>query len=165
MKRTAKDCITASRAGIFPAAETRATRTPIKPVSGKRAKENRQRSAMADRLWPDRREGTVMCGCGRPECHRPATDLHEPLSRARGGSITDEANAIPLSRNCHDEITFSPESELGWAYEAGILVHSWTVAEVKPQVLSDELIGASIAAITPEDAADLLGSLKTGVKR
>ena len=100
-------------------------RQPIKPVSVQRQAENRVRRAMADRLWPDRREGTVMCGCGRPECQRPADDLHEPLSRARGGSITDEGNAIPLSRHCHDEITFRPESELQWAYDAGLLVHSW----------------------------------------
>ena len=93
--------------------------TQIKPVSGKRARENRQRTAMADRLWPDRREGTVMCGCGRPECHRRADDLHEPLSRARGGSITDEANARPLARECHDEITLGPD----WAYRAGLIKH------------------------------------------
>ena len=90
-------------------------------VSRKRAAENRERRAMADRLWPDRREGTVMCGCGRPECHRKADDLHEPLSRGRGGSITDEANARPLARECHDEITLGPD----WAYEAGLLRHSW----------------------------------------
>ena len=96
-------------------------------VSRKRAAENRERRAMADRLWPDRREGTVMCGCGRPECHRRADDLHEPLTRARGGSITDEANARPLARECHDEITLGPESELGWAYDCGLLIHSWGV--------------------------------------
>jgi hypothetical protein len=62
-----------------------------------------------------------MCGCGRPECHRRADDLHEPLSRARGGSITDEANVRPLARECHDEITLGPD----WAYEAGLLRHSW----------------------------------------
>jgi hypothetical protein len=98
---------------------------PIPRESRKRAHANRERSAMADRRWPDRREGTVMCGCGRPDCNRPAMDLHELLSRARGGSITDEANCIPLSRICHDEVTFRPESELGWAYSAGILRHSW----------------------------------------
>ena len=124
---------TASRGPIFPAAGTPASpsgrktaaRKPINPVSDKRRAENRERRAMADRRWPDRREGTVMCGCGRPECQRPADDLHEPLSRARGGSINDEGNAIPLSRHCHDEITFRPESELQWAYDAGLLVHSW----------------------------------------
>jgi len=113
-------------AGNRETGKSAATRGATIPrVSKKRAAENRERAAMADRLWPDRREGTVMCGCGRPECHRRADDLHEPLSRARGGSITDEANAIPLARECHDEITFKPESELGWAYDLGLLVHSW----------------------------------------
>jgi len=98
---------------------------PLAPVSARRARENRERRAMADRRWPDRREGTVMCECGRPECQRRADDIHEPLTRARGGSITDEANARALARECHDEITFKPESELQRAYDAGLLVHSW----------------------------------------
>ena len=98
-------------------------RTQINPVSKRRARENRQRTAMADRHWPDRREGTVMCT--RPGCDRLADDLHEPLSRARGGSIVDPENSAPLCRPCHDEVTFKPESELGWAYGAGLLKHSW----------------------------------------
>ena len=98
----------------------------LRAVSAKRARENRERRAMADRLWPDRRDGTVMCGCGRPECHRRADDLHETLSRARsGGDITNPDIWVPLSRSCHDEITFRPESELQWAYDLGLLVHSW----------------------------------------
>ncbi len=32
---------------------------------------------------------------------------------------------VPLCRPCHDEVTFRPESELGWAYDAGLLRHSW----------------------------------------
>ena len=93
---------------------------PIRPVSDKRRAENRKRAAMADRLWPDRREGIVMCGCGRPECNRRADDGHEILTRARGGSITDETNVIPLARECHGEIQLGPD----WAYAAGLLRHS-----------------------------------------
>ena len=127
---------TASRGPIFPAAGTPASpsarktaaRKPIKPVSDKRRAENRERRAMADRIWPDRREGTVMCGCGRPECQRPADDLHEPLSRARGGSITDEGNVIPLSRHCHDEITLGPD----WAYRAGLIKHNGLCCQGRP---------------------------------
>ena len=99
-------------------------RSRIKPVSDKRAKQNRERRAMADRLYPDRREGIVMCAV--PWCTRPADDLHEPLTRARGGSITDEDNMVPLCRICHDLITFAPESELQWAYDLGLLKHSWS---------------------------------------
>jgi hypothetical protein len=95
--------------------------TRLAPVSAKRKAENRERRAMVRRLWPDGQPP-----CCRPGCTRLADDLHEPLTRARGGSITDEENAKPLCRPCHDEITFSPESELGWAYECGLLVHSWT---------------------------------------
>lgn len=104
-----------------PKGKSAATRKPIKPVSDKRRAENRERRAMADRLWPDRREGTVMCGCGRPECHRPADDLHEPKFRSRLGSITDPENAIPVSRECHDWI-HTHEQE---AHELGLAVHSW----------------------------------------
>ena len=114
--------ITASRAGKFPAAERdkSAARKPIRPVSVKRARENRERRAMADRRWPDRREGTVMCECGRPECNRRADDGHEILTRARGGSITDGANVKALARACHQEIQLGP----AWAYRAGLLKHS-----------------------------------------
>lgn len=93
--------------------------TAIAAASKKRARENRERAAMADRRWPDRREGTVMCGCGRPDCNRPADDLHEILTRGRGGSITDEVNTVPLARECHDEIQLGPD----WAYRAGLLKH------------------------------------------
>lgn len=74
---------------------------------------------MVTRLYPERPQ------CARPGCPHLADDLHEPLTRARGGSITDPGNQLPLCRRCHDEVTFRPESELGWAYDAGLLVHSW----------------------------------------
>ena len=96
---------------------------PLRPVSKRRARENRQRAAMADRLWPDRREGTVLCAV--PDCGQRADDLHEPRFRSRSGSITDPENAIPICRPHHDALTFTPESELGWAYAQKLLVHSW----------------------------------------
>ena len=100
-----------------------ARRKPIKPVSTKRARQNRERAAMADRLYPDRREGTVMCAV--PWCPRLADDLHEPLTRARGGSITDEDNAEPLCRQHNHDLAQKPESQLGWAYDLKLLRHSW----------------------------------------
>jgi hypothetical protein len=63
--------------------------------------------------------------CLVPWCSALADDLHEALTRARGGSVTDSANVKPLCRRHHDQITFRPESELGWAYDLGLLVHSW----------------------------------------
>ena len=72
---------------------------------------------MADRLWPDRREGTVMCYA--PGCPLPAYDLYAILPRGRGGSITDEANVIPTCRGHNEELTKSP----AWAYRLGLLKH------------------------------------------
>ncbi len=113
------------RAGFSPAASAPERsaplerQTPIRQVSAKRARQNRDRRAMIQRLWPERPP------CARPGCVRSADDVHEPLTRGRGGSITDPDNAVPLCRPCHDEITFTPESQLGWAYDLGLLRHSW----------------------------------------
>ena len=93
-------------------------RTRIKPVSAKRVAENRERRAMARTLWPE------LPPCPVPWCGRIADDLHEILSRAQGGSITDPENCIPLCSLHHDEITFFPESKLEWAYALGFLKHS-----------------------------------------
>jgi hypothetical protein len=97
---------------------------PVRPVSDRRRAENRRRRAMADELFGE----TPMCTAWlaiQPEwCGRWADDLHEPLSRARLGSITDPENAAPLCRPCHDLVTFRPESELGWAFRLGLIRHS-----------------------------------------
>ena len=89
-------------------------RKPIKPVSAKRARENRERAAMADRLWPDRREGTVMCTV--PECGRLADDLNEILPRARLGSITDENNVHPCCRQHNEELTKDRHGATTWGF-------------------------------------------------
>jgi hypothetical protein len=97
------------------------TRTRLAPVSLKRQRENRERRAMVDKLWPDGQPD-----CMWPGCTRLADDVHEPLSRARGGSIVDPENATVLCRTHHDKVTFTPESELPAAViEAGLLIHSW----------------------------------------
>lgn len=71
---------------------------PLNPVSDKRRKANRERARMAVDVF----------GANPPcaRCGRPADDLHELLSRARGGSITDPGNCVPLCRDCHDDVTF-----------------------------------------------------------
>lgn len=109
--------------------------TPIRPVSTRRAAQNRVRRKMVTALFPERPlcvvhalsqayPGVVPDGV-ISRCRRWADDVHEPLTRARGGLITDPGNSVPLCRQCHDEITFRPESELGWAYDLGLLAHSW----------------------------------------
>ena len=41
-------------------------------------------------------------------CGGLAVDLHEPLTRARGGSILDPANTVAVCRSCHDWIHDHP---------------------------------------------------------
>jgi hypothetical protein len=91
-------------------------RSPVKAVSDRRRKENRERTKLIKALSAD----------GRPLCAWPgpshwADDLHEVLTRGRGGSITDEGNVRPLCREHHDLVT----AEDPRAYEYKLIVHSW----------------------------------------
>lgn len=92
-------------------------------MSVKRAKAQRQRTKMLKETFGNDP------ACAVPWCGRQADDAHEVLLRSRGGSIIDPANIRPLCRGHHDEITFRPESELGWAYDLGLLKHSWDSGE------------------------------------
>lgn len=94
--------------------------TELKPVSDKRKAENRLRRKIAHATFGRNPQ------CVAPGCTEEAWDCHEPLTRARGGSITDAANMAPLCRDHHDEITFE---EPDWAYECGLLKHSWPGGE------------------------------------
>lgn len=90
--------------------------TPLRPVSRRRQAENRLRRKVVYATFGDAPTCTVLW------CNRLADDCHEPLTRARGGSITDPANMAPLCRPHHDEIT---DEQPDWAYDLGLLVHSW----------------------------------------
>ena len=61
----------------------------------------------------------------KPVCERcsaaRSTDIHEVLSRARGGSILDPTNLVALCRPCHSWITVNPAA----AHEEGWSKHSW----------------------------------------
>lgn len=59
--------------------------------------------------------------CEVPWCSRRSDDVHEPLTRARGGDFLDESNCRCVCRIHHDEIGQEP----AWAYELGFLRHSW----------------------------------------
>jgi len=50
-----------------------------------------------------------------------STDVHEVLSRARGGDILDPDNCVALCRDCHNFVTTHPKM----AEEEGWLRHSW----------------------------------------
>lgn len=66
----------------------------------------------AGELWPVGRPA-----CYVPWCADPADTLHLPLTRK--GAVSDRE--FPLCRRHLDMVTFHHESELGWAYELGLL--------------------------------------------
>lgn len=115
-----------------------ATHKPIRQVSNKQAAANRERGRMADALFPGARHGgqdqplceVYLLSQTLPDtvpaevlknCRRWGEDLHEPLTRARGGSITNPANATVPCRPCHDAIGLEP----AWAYDLDLLKNSW----------------------------------------
>lgn len=111
----------ARRSGLAAGTGLARPAAPIRPVSKKRAKENRERRRLVAELF-----GAERPRCARPGCPRLADDVHEILPRARsGGLITDPSIWAPLCRQDNDEATLEP----AWAYEAGLLFHSWQAAE------------------------------------
>ena len=85
-------------------------RTRIKPVSQKRAAENRVRAKVKQEL--------VAAADSRCErCRQVANlDWHERQSRARGGSITDPRNIKWTCRLHHDWAHANPveATQMGW---------------------------------------------------
>lgn len=98
--------------------------SPLHKQSKKRQVENRERRSMKNAMFPDGRPPCIV-----PWCGLLADDLHEPLTRARGGSITAPDNAVPTCRGHNSELTEEP----AWGYELELLVHAWdkrTYAEI-----------------------------------
>ena len=87
-------------------------RTPLRAMSRKRRKvQVLRREMVRDELA--RRElceaAAVIRQAGyQPRCQGLAVELHEPLTRARGGSILDPANTVAICRSCHDWIHVNP---------------------------------------------------------
>jgi hypothetical protein len=93
----------------------------LKPASTKRAKLLRERRAVIERVMVGRScEAHVLIAQvdQRHVCARTAVDVHEPLTRARGGSIVDPSNMIPVCRSCHDWIHAHPKD----AQQVGLLL-------------------------------------------
>jgi hypothetical protein len=89
----------------------------LAPRSAKKAVEDRERGKVIRALFP----AGEFHQCAVPGCTSEATDPHEPLTRARGGSTTDPDNIVGLCRRHHDDIHLEPP----WAYALGLLRHSW----------------------------------------
>ena len=115
-------------------------KTPLRPVSKKRQKLNRQRAQMVKTELQQRPQ----CEAGpritefltsyysaeaafwfdrKTPCYVQSTELHEPLTRARGGSIVDPANTVAICRRCHDWIHAHPDD----AEQCGLLESAFGV--------------------------------------
>lgn len=90
--------------------------TPLRPRSSKMAARYRVRGPLVAELLA---KPSI---CEVPWCTALATDPHEPLTRARGGSIVDPDNIRLICRPHHSEIH---DKEPDWAYEHGFLFHFW----------------------------------------
>lgn len=101
-------------------------RTPLAKQSAKRKREQADRRKLVARLLTER----PRCQAGPLILHEQpgyrcggwSVDIHEPLTRARGGSILDDSNALAVCRPCHDWIHQHPDA----ATRIGLLEHSWT---------------------------------------
>jgi hypothetical protein len=92
-------------------------RTPLRARSAKTARLYRtERVPLVKALFED---GPSICPV--PWCSNVADSPHEPLTRARGGSITDPANVVLVCWQHNQELTEEPE----WGYDLGLLKHSW----------------------------------------
>ncbi len=90
-------------------------RTPLRARSKKTAALYLRRRRLVEQLL------TEHPICQVPWCDQRSTDVHEPLTRARGGSILDRSNCVAVCRMHHDLIHAEPQ----WAYDEGLLKHSW----------------------------------------
>ena len=92
-------------------------RKSIRSVSTKTARRNRLRRAFVQEVL----EKQPGCEARLGGCTHRATEVHEILTRARGGSILDRANVVALCHACHSFITVNPT----WAFQNGWMLSSW----------------------------------------
>ena len=97
----------------------------LNPVSKKRARELAKRRKVIDEILKTRQlceaSHRIMRVDRTHRCFRIPFDVHEPLTRARGGSITDPANMMVVCRPCHDWIHGHPTL----ATQVGLLVSGY----------------------------------------
>lgn len=81
------------------------------PIS-RRSRKMRRAYVERRKLVAEMLAGAMCARCGTQK----ATEVHELLSRARGGSILDPDNCVPLCHTCHSWITTNPKQATldGW---------------------------------------------------
>ena len=85
----------------------------MRPRSKKMARLYIQRRKLVAELLQD----AICVRCESAE----ATEVHEVLTRARGGSILDKDNCVPLCHSCHSWVTLHPKK----AHAEGLMRNSW----------------------------------------
>ena len=83
-------------------------KTPLNKVSKRQQQLNRKRSKFSKEqleLRPFCEAGPIIHQSGfESHCSRNAVELHEPILRSAGGSITDVNNSVAICRLCHSWI-------------------------------------------------------------
>lgn len=93
--------------------------TYLRPRSAKTARLYRKaRIPLVARILAERPYCEVVWDAG---CTGQAVMVHEPLTRARGGSITDDANTLTCCAHCHAQVHAHPAR----SHELGFLRHTW----------------------------------------
>ena len=87
--------------------------------SPRRAREMTARRALVEALLTER----PVCEARLPVCTGRSVDVHERLSRARGGNILDpvQAHMVTVCRSCHEWIDAHPAD----AERMRLLLPSW----------------------------------------
>lgn len=88
-------------------------RTRLRPVSKKREKVNRARRELVAGLLAQRprceARDLIFVVDDKHRCNLWSCDIHEVVTRARGGSILDPDNCRAICRACHDWIHDHPK--------------------------------------------------------
>jgi len=96
-------------------------RSRLSPVSKKRQTLNAARRIFVKRILEERPQ----CEAQIPYvCSNYSVDVHEIMTRARGGDILNDDNVLALCRPCHFFITNEP----AFSQEHGFTVHSWATS-------------------------------------
>lgn len=112
MKRSPIERRTPLKRGAPPERKTR-----LRPVSKKREALNRARRAFVAGFLaahPRCQAGPLILPVDhRHRCHLHSVDVHEVVTRARGGDILDPGNCRAICRACHDWIHEHPAAATG----------------------------------------------------
>jgi len=137
LKRRAKERSILHRHGsVAMARGNRLKSTPLQPRSKKRAQLMREvrgplvRRILEERPWCERGLRITAFNRSHLAGHiNRSTQVHEKLTRARGGDITDEDNCVALCRDCHGWIHDHPAA----ATDEGWLEHREASVKVLPR--------------------------------